>query len=354
MSHEVAVRGPLSNEQIELVKSQIAPRGTTNDELALFIAQCNRTGLDPFAKQIYLMERRERVNENGQWKWLTKRVPEVSIDGLRLVAERTGKYAGQTPPQWCGPDGKWRDVWLDDEPPAACRVGIYRAGFAEPLMRIATYKQAVQMTGGDNPRPNAIWTKMPAHMLAVRAESFGLRAAFPQELSGLYTPDEMGDEDEHHPTVTQPSGELRATDPDGRELVLGEAGSVEVVEPATEDYQDSAGDDTQHQDASGSEGGPEASGSGSAAAPAEEPQPDPSDFEPDTNDAGKPQHVHVLEAALEIAVLAGMNLWKPDTVLNRARKNWPEANLQSLDDLTEEQANKIMAGLEKAQQKQAA
>lgn len=176
-----------SQEQIDLIKRNIC-KGATNDELALFVQQCAKTGLDPFTRQIYSLERKTK---NGD-QWETVRQTMISIDGQRLVAERTGKYEGQVGPYWCGKDGQWKDVWLSPEAPMASKVGIYKKGFREPLWGVATYKEYVQLT--KNQTPNAMWTKFPSTMLAKCAESLGLRKAFPMELSGLYTTEEMGQE----------------------------------------------------------------------------------------------------------------------------------------------------------------
>lgn len=176
--HKALVRAedrlPLSRaEDIETLRNTIA-KGASDSEMALFVEVCQRLRLDPFAKQIYLVKR------NGQPATI-----QASIDGLRVVAERSGEYEGQSPPQWCGRDGIWRDVWLANEPPAAAKVGVFRRGFREPMIRVAkleAYKQ-----------PGPFWARMPEHMLAKVAEALALRAAFPNDLSGIYAPEEMGE-----------------------------------------------------------------------------------------------------------------------------------------------------------------
>jgi phage recombination protein Bet len=176
---------PYTREQIDLIKRQVAV-GVTDDELRLFLYQCQRTGLDALTKQIYAIKRGGRLTI------------QTAIDGFRLIAQRTGDYRGQVGPFWCGANGIWADVWLSNEPPVASKVGVWRKEFQEPVWGVA--RTDAYAARNERGQLSGLWRTMADTMVAKCAEALALRKAFPHELSGIYSGDEVQEQAVDHET----------------------------------------------------------------------------------------------------------------------------------------------------------
>lgn len=166
-----------TKDQVELVKSQIAPEATV-DELKLFLYQAQRTGLDALSRQIYCIHRNVKT-QNG---WTKKMTIQTSIDGFRVIAERSGNYGGQSEPIFTEVDGKL----------VSCKVSVFRFHNDvryEAAVAVAYWEEYCQRN--NEGKPMGLWAKMPHTMLSKVAEALAIRKAYPQDLSGLYTGDEM-------------------------------------------------------------------------------------------------------------------------------------------------------------------
>ena len=166
-----------NREQLELIKSQIAPEAT-QDELKLFLYQCKRTGLDPLTRQIYCIHR---------WTKGGKRMTiQTSIDGFRVIAERSGNYGGQSEPLFTYENGNL----------ISCKISVFRFHNDirfEAAVGVAYLAEYCQYD--KEGKPMGLWSK-PHIMLSKVAEALALRKAYPQDLSGIYTSEEMQQADE--------------------------------------------------------------------------------------------------------------------------------------------------------------
>ncbi len=158
---------PEWESKIDLIRRTVAA-GATADELELFFHQARRAGLDPLAKQIYFVKRQG------------KGVIQVGIDGLRLIADRTGQYAGSDDADFSATN--------DRGFPSAAKVVVYKmvAGQRCPFSATARWDEYYP---GDS--QGFQWKRMPHAMLSKCAEALALRKAFPADMSGLYVHEEM-------------------------------------------------------------------------------------------------------------------------------------------------------------------
>ncbi len=165
--------GGFNREQIDLIKSTVAV-DTTDNELKLFLYACKHTGLDPLVRQIYAIKRKD-----GDTKKMTI---QTSIDGYRLIADRTGKYAGNDDAVF-----EYADERNPSRPTKATST-VYKVVGGQRIAFTASARWSEYCPGGTQA---FMWNSKPHVMLSKCSEALALRKAFPAELSGLHIEDEM-------------------------------------------------------------------------------------------------------------------------------------------------------------------
>ena len=185
--------------------SVLGIRDASNADLAVFMHVSQRTGLDPFSKQIYMIKR--RVKEDGQWidKWTIQ----TGIDGFRVIRDRVAERQGVTVEYedtiWYDRDGGEHKVWLREDEPAGCVVTVVKDGRRYPgALRFNSYAARQRDTG----ELTGQWKTMPDHMIEKCCEAFALRRAFPHDLGGVRLEDEMPPQEPGAPAVIRQRGRV--------------------------------------------------------------------------------------------------------------------------------------------------
>jgi phage recombination protein Bet len=175
--------------------AQLGLKDASDGDRAVFLHVCQRTGLDPFARQIYMIARNEKIPGTRD-QWRVKWTIQTGIDGHRVNRARAEREHGVRGTLgraiFYDHDGNEHKVWVQPRPPAACEITYTvrdRDGNETPYTSVLRFGEYCQ-TGSDG---NAIaqWKTKPAHMLEKCTEADVYRKAFPQDFSGIYLDDAM-------------------------------------------------------------------------------------------------------------------------------------------------------------------
>lgn len=190
MSTDIAVRDSSqagwTGEQRALIRQTFAG-GATDGEFAALLAVAETRNLNPFTKQVYFVKRWDSQKRCETW------AVQISIDGLRAIAERTGLYAGQDEPEY---------EYEENGSIRLCKVRVYRKDWGgRACVGVAHWREYVQLSREG--KPTAMWAKYAHIMIAKCAEALALRKAFPEAAGGLYTTDEYPVEQAQRVEVTR-------------------------------------------------------------------------------------------------------------------------------------------------------
>lgn len=197
-----AGRSEFTSHEVAMLR-QIGVEDAEPADLDLFFHICKRTGLDPFARQIYMIGRETDVKvrvqlDNGNSRVEVQRMMkftiQTGIDGYRLIGVRASRAQGdQTShdePLWRGKPGtdydRWVDYWPDSAgQPAACKYTIWVNG--QRHTAVCNFNEYAQYSGKGE--LTSMWKKMPANQLAKCAEAQAWRKAYPADFSGVILED---------------------------------------------------------------------------------------------------------------------------------------------------------------------
>lgn len=157
--------------------------GAKVDSILMVLDYCKARGLDPMKKPCHIVPISVRSGDG----WAYRDVVMPGIYEYRMTANRTGLYLGHSEPDY-GPKVDLFGV----KAPEWCRMTMYRwheksqSKIEFPVMVLFS-----EVCATKDGKANQRWAKAPVQMMTKCCEAAGLREAFPDELGGTHTDDEM-------------------------------------------------------------------------------------------------------------------------------------------------------------------
>jgi phage recombination protein Bet len=160
-----------------LVQAGVIPANAPESQIRLFAKFCADSEFSPFKRQAHL------VNRGDKWTIQT------GIDGYRAKADRTGRYAGNDDYLFNQGMTEFQCIESKAIPPKTATAVVYKLIGGTRCAFSATARWEEYCPSAD--KTKFMWNKMPFLMLGKCAEALALRKAFPDELGGIYTDEEM-------------------------------------------------------------------------------------------------------------------------------------------------------------------
>jgi phage recombination protein Bet len=185
--------GQWSHERVELIKRTICPKGIGEDEFALFIEQCKRSGLDPLLKEAFCVARRQNAGNRDKPNWVTRYEFQPSEAGMLARAERFPDFKGIQASAVYAEDeiivdqGKGEVVHRFN--PAKRKGSL--VGAWSRVVREGKLPVVVWLDFAGYVQQTPLWAKIPTTMIEKCARVAALRKAYPEAFGGLYVREEM-------------------------------------------------------------------------------------------------------------------------------------------------------------------
>ena len=181
----------ITNPQWHTLSKSLFP-GAQPASILMVIDYCRARGLDPMKKPCHIVPMDAKVDG----KWIKRDVVMPGIYEYRTTAQKTHQYLGHSVPEY-GEVEEYKGVMA----PSHCSLTVYR--WNEQAQMKAEYPVTVWFSevvglAYDNASKehvvNSRWSRAPRQMLTKCTEAAALREAFPDELGGEMTFEEMVDQ----------------------------------------------------------------------------------------------------------------------------------------------------------------